>query len=83
MHSVAVQYYQQGAVMATEQLKYTDALQLSKKTEKAVKLFYSQVSFDNEENARGAVSYLYRLVFVTNCTSVSIRSNFVLRVCPH
>lgn len=60
MYSIAVQYYQQGAVMATEQLKYSDALNLSKKTEKAVKKFYSQTHVDHKDNARGALSYAYR-----------------------
>lgn len=45
--------------MATEQLKYTDALKLSKKTEKAVKMFYAQTSFD-EDNSDGKMSYHYR-----------------------
>lgn len=53
--------------MATEQMRYTDALKLSKKTEKAVKLFYSQASFDSEENARGAVSYHFRLPTRAHC----------------
>ena len=60
MFSVAVQYYQQGTVMATEQEKHTDALKLSKKTEKAVKSFYLETSFDTDENLRGKLSYHYR-----------------------
>lgn len=64
MYSVAVQYYQQGAVMATEQLKYSDALKLSKKTEKAVKLFYLHTDFDVEDNSAGKLSYLYRCVWL-------------------
>lgn len=60
MVSVAAQYYQQGAVLATEQEKLTDALKMSQKTEKAVKQFLAVTSFDSEENSRGKVSYHFR-----------------------
>ena len=65
MLSVAVQYFQQGAVMATEQLKYSDALKLSKKTEKAVNLFYARTDFNVEDNSEGKLSYLYRFIDMT------------------
>ena len=62
MFSVAIQYFQQSAVMATEQSKYTSALKLSRKTENAVQRFYNQTTFDDDENARGRLSYHYRLL---------------------